>query len=89
VPAAGGFIPGTYGLKISVTVAISVASSQERVNGKEKNSRQIPIIEQTRKRVSKSGNKKIQTIGNGIVGSIQSTVCITDKCNGYETEAGR
>jgi hypothetical protein len=82
VPAADGFVAGTHGSRISVTVVINVASRQERPNGRGKDSKQILIIERTKKKVSESGNKKIQATGSGIVGDIQSTANTTGKHNG-------
>ncbi|RLD99683.1 MAG: hypothetical protein DRJ13_09650, partial [Bacteroidetes bacterium] len=69
--------------------AISVASRQERANGREKDNKQIKITEQTKRKVKESGNKIIQATGSSIAGDIPNTANVTDKCNVSETEPDR
>jgi hypothetical protein len=85
VPAVSGCAAGTHELKLSIIAAISVASKQERANGREKDNKQIKITEQTKRKVKESGNKIIQTTGNSIAGAIPNTAAGTGKRNGSET----
>jgi phosphatidate phosphatase APP1 len=85
VPAARGFVAETHELKNNVTVAINVASRQERASGRGNDSKQILITKRTKKKVKKPGNKKIRATGSSIVRDTLTTAAGTGKRNGSET----